>query len=386
MTVNTHVELARRLLINVEAETCDQADAPMKVPAAVYRDPQRWEQEMQRVFHRSPLTVAMSCDLREPGDYKALEIAGRPVVVVRGDDGVARTFLNVCRHRGAQVTEEGCGHLRRLVCPYHAWSYDTRGSLVSVPGRDTFGDLDVTGLVELTTHERHGLVLAMLTPDLDFDPDEWLGEMGDALAMMHLDQFHRYDVTSVVEGPNWKIAADGYVDGYHIGYLHRSTIGTRSITNRNTYDLFAPHVRIGFATKVTPTLRDLPDDQWRLPDAMSLVHFIFPNISISGHATTAIQVSTLLPGPTNDRSRTIQTHYFRSPIEGDDAIAKAEERRQLYERVVRDEDYATGFKIGRALDAFGDGHFRFGRNEPGNQLFHRTIDSLVGGGVAAGVR
>ena len=56
----------------------------------------------------------------------------------------------------------------------------------------------------------------------------------------------------------------------------------------------------------------------------------------------------------------------------------AEERRRLYQSVVRDEDYTTGFGITKALGAFGDDHFRFGRNEPGNQHFHRTLDALVG--------
>ena len=59
----------------------------------------------------------------------------------------------------------------------------------------------------------------------------------------------------------------------------------------------------------------------------------------------------------------------------------AEERRLLYARVVADEDYSTGIRITRALDAFGDDHFRFGRNEAGNQHVHRSIDQLVGAGA-----
>ena len=105
---------------------------------------------MERIYRRSPLAVALSCDVREPGDFDTVEIAQRPLLIVRGDDGVVRTFLNICRHRGAQVVD-GCGHTRRFTCPYHSWVYDTRGRLVGVPGRDTFGELDVSGLVNLTT-------------------------------------------------------------------------------------------------------------------------------------------------------------------------------------------------------------------------------------------
>ena len=131
-------------------------------------------------------------------------------------------------------------------------------------GKNTFRELDVGGgLVELPTHERAGLVLAVLTPELDFDPDQWLAGMDDALAMLRLDELYRYEVPTVLDSPNWKLTADGYVDGYHIGYLHSSTIGEKAITNRNTYDYFGPHVRIGFANKPINEIRDRPESGGR---------------------------------------------------------------------------------------------------------------------------
>ena len=102
-TILSHADVARRLLANVDAGTSDQSPGQMKVPATAYRDPGRWELEMERIFRRSPLAVALSCDVREPGDFDTVEIAQRPLLIVRGDDGVVRTFLNICRHRGAQV-------------------------------------------------------------------------------------------------------------------------------------------------------------------------------------------------------------------------------------------------------------------------------------------
>jgi phenylpropionate dioxygenase-like ring-hydroxylating dioxygenase large terminal subunit len=291
---------------------------------------------------------------------------------------VVRTFLNICRHRGAPVAQ-GCGQARRFTCPYHAWVYDTSGELVGMPGRETFGDIDVRGLVELPTAERVGIVLTILTPGLDLDADAWLGGMADALAAMRLEELHRYDVSTTLASPNWKIAADGYVDGYHLGYLHKQSIGQNSVTNRNTYEQFGPHQRIGFANKTTMTLRDRPEPEWPLYDAMSMVHYLFPNVSMAGTPTGAIMLSRLLPGPTNDTSTTVQYQYFRHPLDSDEARTRAEERRRLYEAVVRDEDYSTGFKITASLGAIGDDHFRFGRNEQGNQHLHRTIDALVNG-------
>jgi phenylpropionate dioxygenase-like ring-hydroxylating dioxygenase large terminal subunit len=383
MTASSHVEVARRLLANVEAETSDQSPSGMKVPVRYYRDPARWEQEMEMIFRRVPLIVALSCDLREPGDWATLEIARRPLLVIRGNDGVARTFLNVCRHRGAAVAAGAFGHGRRFTCPYHAWVYDTQGALVGLPGRETYGDIDVDGLVELPTQERVGLVLATLTPGLEFDADEWLGDMASALAMFKLDELHRYPVVTELESPNWKVTADGYVDGYHIGFLHRESIGAKAITNRNTYDFYGPHIRIGFANKPILDLKDVPEEYWppALAQAMSMVHYTFPNISMSGQPSGALMVSRLLPGPTSDRSVTAQYHYFREPVEGDEALAKVEERRKLYAAVTGQEDFLTGFKITKALDSICDDDFRFGRNERGNQHLHSWINALVEGRV-----
>jgi phenylpropionate dioxygenase-like ring-hydroxylating dioxygenase large terminal subunit len=360
-----HLELARRLYENVRAERPDQCEAPMKVPVTAYRDPGRFAREVERIFLRVPLLVALSCEVAEPGDFSTLDICGRPLLVVRGDDGQVRVFLNACRHRGARVVAERCGSARRLTCPYHAWSYDRQGRLAGVPGRDTFGEVDVAGLIELPSAETVGVVLASLSPEAVFDAGEWLGPMGPALASLRLAELHPYRVVTELEGPNWKVAADGYVDGYHIGFLHRNSIGAKSVTNRNTYDQ-------------TARLAEIPPEELRLPEVMSLVHFVFPNVSISGGHGDEVMLSRLLPGPTPERSTTLQYQYFRSPVVGEEMVAQAEARRLNYERVVRDEDYATGCGITSALAALGDEHFRFGRNEPGNQHLHQCIDDLVG--------
>lgn len=368
-------ELLERLRANVDAGLPDMCDAPMKVPASAYADADQYATELAEIFLRVPLLVALGCDVREPGDYITFDVAGRPLIVVRGDDGTVRTLLNICRHRGARLTDHECGSARRFTCPYHAWSYDTQGALVSVPGADSFGELDVSGLLELPTEERHGAVFASLDPDADLDLDSWLDGLGASLEALRLDELYPYRVPTTIASPNWKLAADGYLDGYHIGYLHRNTIGRKAITNRNTYDFFGPHVRIGFATKKT---RDsaAPIDPATRAEYMSLVHYVFPNVSISGGLGDSLMLSKLLPGPTVDRSTTLQFQYYREPVEGA-LVEVAEEKRATYEAVVRDEDCATIFGINDALGAIGDGHVVFGRNESGNQHLHRTIRSLT---------
>lgn len=373
-------DLGTRLLANVDAERGDFADGIMEVPAEEYRDPDRFGREIEAIFRRSPLLVALSVDIPTSGDFTTMEIADRPIVVIRGDDGVARTFLNACRHRGRSVAEGCFGHGRRMTCPYHSWVYDTQGKLVGIPGKEGFEGLDVDGLIEYPTAERSGAVFATLTVGASMDIDAWLGDMASALEMLNLDDLHRYDVETRLPSGNWKATADGYLDGYHLGYLHRNSIGTKSITNRNTFDLYGPHVRIGFANKPILDVRDTPPERWPdLYDAFSLVHYVFPNISISGHPDKSLMISRLFPGPEPGECEVVQYQYFREPLETEAELAEAEAKRKKYEQVTYEEDFVTVMDVTRRVDVLADAGdvFRFGRNEMGNQNLHTWVAKLL---------
>jgi hypothetical protein len=95
------VAVAKDLFAHGAAGTTPVADRVVSIPASRYTDPEYFEAEKTEIFRRLPLIVAASCEIREPGSHTTLDIAGIPVLVVRGRDGVARAFLNVCTHRGA---------------------------------------------------------------------------------------------------------------------------------------------------------------------------------------------------------------------------------------------------------------------------------------------
>jgi len=377
MPASPLMSVAKRLLANVDAARGDFCDDIYNVPVSSYRDPQQFEAEVEAIFHQCPLLVALSVDVANPGDFSTMSIAGRPIIVIRGDDGVVRTFFNVCRHRGAPVASDCFGSGRRLTCPYHFWVYDTMGAIVGNTAREAFDGIDVEGLIELPTAERAGAVFAVLTPGAPMDIDEWLGDMASALEIIQLDKLVRHRDGLPAESGNWKATADGYVDGYHLGFLHRNTIGTKSITNRNTYDLYGPHLRLGFSNKPILEMRDRADEEWNLREAMSLVHFVFPNVSISGLPDHGLMISRIFPGPTPDRSTVLQYQYFREPMVSEEQIDAADRKRDLYYAVTRDEDFATVLKITDALEAISDDYFRFGRNEQGNQNLHRWISALT---------
>ena len=379
MNDTVFADLCRRLKANVANGLPDQTDSIMQVAAASYCDAEQFQHELHTFYLNSPLLVALTADVPQAGDYFAYTIVDRPILVVRGDDDRIRTFLNICRHRGAKVAAEGCGNSRRFICPYHSWSYTRDGKLAGVPDADSFGDTDIDGLIELPCEVRAGAVFANLNPDHPLDLNSWLGaELIASLEALRLEEMHAYRTLSTLDSPNWKLAADGYLDGYHIGLLHKNTIGRKAISNRNTYDTWGGHARIGFANKKINEYDQISPDERNWPDHLSLVHYIFPNVSISGGHGDTIQLSRLFPGPEVHQSTTIQHQYFRQPLEGD-MLTVAEEKRQVYEQVVRDEDCATIFGIGGALPAMQRSPIVFGRNEPANQAMHRYIEQSLAG-------
>ena len=372
-------ELCHRLRANVVTGQPDLAADIMRVPARSYQDEAQFQRELQAFFLNKPLLVALTCDVPNAGDYVTHTIVDHPLLIVRGEDDRVRTFLNICRHRGAKVAAQACGHTRRFVCPYHSWTYAPDGKLVGAPDADFFADADIGGLIELPCATQAGAVFACLDRSADLDLDAWLGpELIASLEALRLADMHPYRTLSELASPNWKLAADGYLDGYHIGYLHKDTIGRKSITNRNTYDTWGPHCRIGFATKRIDEFDQVNAAARHWPDHLSLVHYIFPNVSISGGHGDTIQLSRLLPGPAVHQSTTVQHQYFRQPVEGD-MLAAAEEKRLIYEQVVRDEDCATIFAISDALPAMSASPVVFGRNEPANQNMHRYIERMLNG-------
>ena len=91
------LDLTRRALAHFQAGTTDQAASVMRMPVAAYIDPERYAREVERVFKHLPLALALSIEIPQAGDYRAMQVLDVPVLVVRGKDGRARAFLNACR-------------------------------------------------------------------------------------------------------------------------------------------------------------------------------------------------------------------------------------------------------------------------------------------------
>lgn len=370
--------LTRRALVHFQNRTTDQADAVMAMPVSAYTDPERYEREVDRVFRNLPLAMALSLELPEPGSYLAIDQLGAPVLLVRGEDGVARAFLNACRHRGAPVCEPGSGNARVFACPYHAWTYNTRGELVGRYRGETFGEVDEAslGLTPLACAERSGLIWVTLSPDAAFDIDEWLGPFQAELDTLDLTNWHLYEQREIV-GPGWKVTMDGYLEVYHHDSVHGKTVGEHTIGNLLVHDTYGQHQRMVFGRRSLQALADKPESEWTPGQDIRLIHSGFPNLSISGILGDHCLVSHIFPGPTLDTTLTRQTVLAaRAPTTPEEEQASATFSAMVLQ-AVRDEDYAMGFRIQAALRSGANAEFLYGRNEPAVQNYHRWISRFV---------
>lgn len=378
MSRDALVAATRRAMEHARNGTTPLDEGVRRVPVANYLDDERWRLEVDRIFHRVPLVLGFSCELPAPHSYKACDVMGVPVLITRGDDGELRAFVNMCSHRGAIVVEEGTGSGRRFSCPYHAWTYDGRGDLVGILDRANFGEIDMSchGLTPLPVGERAGIIFGGITPGMAFDLDAHLGGYTPMLASLGLENC-TYVGKQVIDGPNWKICYDGYLDFYHLPILHKNTFGP-AFNNRTIYDAWGPHQRLTAPDAKLLDLDGVPTHEWPMRRMNGGIWTIFPHISIASFDADGrlFMVSQLFPGPTPGTSTTTQ-HFLAETAPDEERRVKIDKTMDFLLGVVRDEDYFTGLRIQRAARTGAKSEFVFGRNEGPCQRFHEWTDRLV---------
>ena len=218
------------------------------------------------------------------------------------------------------------------------------------------------------------MIFGVLTPGAPIDVDTYFGAM--------LEDFEAADFahwsflgSRVIEGANWKIAFDGYLEGYHFATLHPKTIAPRTFTNITHYEGIGPHIRIGFPQLEIGELRKAPRSEWgrRENSGFDFVRILFPNVSVF-LAPEIAQIAQLFPGPTPDKNRTVLMYARRTAPRDDADRAAVDNMINFLRDVTYGEDYLLGFKIQKGLESGANPEIIFGKNERGNQFFHEIVE------------
>jgi choline monooxygenase len=331
----------RPVPVDLVREVADRSGRPLDqartLPGSWYADPDHHALEMARVFGRRWIGVAGAHQVATPGSYVATTVAdGVPVVVVRGDDGVLRGFLNVCRHRGAPVVE-GCGTAHALSCPYHAWVFALDGRLrrATGVGEPAGFDPDDHGLVPVAVTTFARTVMVNLAEDAPpFDP----GPLVAGLDPYRLDELEYVRTDRYEAAFNWKVLVENYSENYHTPFVHSQLIASGYEYPMETVGdvVFAwdrPLAPRGAAEQALATARP-GGEGWEgvagesAPESFNDGSYltVFPNTMVSAFAGF---VATFRLTPTGPRTTVVERDYLWHP-------SVTEERREADYRATRE--------------------------------------------------
>lgn len=332
----------------------------LALPAPFYVDGDAARQESRRVFARSWQLVAHDAQLREPGDHVVDTVAGVPIVLVRGEDGVLRGFHNVCRHRAGPLAWCNGQGARALRCKYHGWTYTLQGRLRAAPEMDSAPDFDLQSveLPPVSVASWQGLVFAALVPSVPLqDVLAGIAERlhGPALDSHVFSHRHSYEIAC-----NWKVYVDNYLEGYHVPHIHPAL--NKLLDYRSYRTELAPWHSLQWSP--------LENAGNFYGEGDALYYFVWPNIMLN-ILPGRLQTNRVVPLGV-DRCRVDFDYYY--PANPDAAEQERRRQDQEFSDAVQQEDVSICLAVQQRLQS---GSYFAGRlcpqRESGVHHFHELL-------------
>jgi phenylpropionate dioxygenase-like ring-hydroxylating dioxygenase large terminal subunit len=353
------------------------------VPLGRYTDPAFYELERTHLWAKSWVFAAHDSDLRDIGSYRLIDVAGAPVLLVRGDDGVVRAFYNSCRHRGAPVVRGSEGCARLLTCQFHGWSYNLQGDLSRVPEERDFVGLDrsTRGLPPIRCEAFGGFHFVNLDPSAA-SLTEWLGPVESILHAVAHAPLRLLDRKSTSVRCNWKILAEGFLEVYHARTIHPTTVAP-SLDTRGTVISLYPGGHQSMVSPVTvradgrEALRYFDGAPAAMTEIASNPAFgIFPNL-ITPLDGRGFPLLVFWPEAI-DRTRLDIIWYV--PDFGEDEIPHMDLWQRRLDRfdTLMDEDYLNLEPIQRSMEHAAHGGQVINYQERRIWHVHAWIDKMIG--------
>ncbi len=340
------------------------------IPAPWYVLPEIAQLEQRMVFHRTWQLAARAEQVRRPGEYVTTDVAGEPVLVVRGEDGVLRAFFNVCRHHAAIVACDEHGCAKNFRCSYHGWTYGTDGALKGMTEFEGVSNFERNdhGLVPVRVEQWENFVFVNLDARAASLGD-CLGKLRGRVAALGIGALQFFDRRSYLIDCNWKVYVDNFLDGgYHVPHMHQ---GLNSVLDYTHYTI---ENEDRACIQSTPLARDAASEAAAASTRQgNYGHYFwqYPNFMLNWYEGV-MDTNLVMPrGP--NQCEVIFDFYFA------DVSPQAEAFNRSSLRVahqVQEEDIAICRSVQRGLHSAA---YRAGRlsvrREAGEHLFHRLLYS-----------
>jgi phenylpropionate dioxygenase-like ring-hydroxylating dioxygenase large terminal subunit len=356
-----------------------EKEAPQK--ASNYVDP-AWLAKEQQVLRSHPVIVGHGSKIKSPGDYFTHDALGIPILVVRQEDGSVRAMLNICTHRGARLCSDLHGNRKAFVCPNHAWTFKTDGSVRGIPRQEAFPSIDKNqyGLQLLPCEERHGFIWVVATPGVSIDVAAHLGALDAELASYSGADYVLEREGFMPEDMNWKFVLDGFLEVYHFSSLHAKSIAPYFFGNHSPFHTFGRHGRMVGVRASFSKLRGQPKahlETMELIKHFAVNYMIFPNTMLVWQGDHFECWTSFPAGQPNKCLTHIQSITTKEMAEQEFKDKWTRNWNIMIGTVVA-EDWAVSKGIQNSLHAMPGDRIVFGRNEPGLQHFHGQLAQCIG--------
>ncbi len=225
--MTTQAELARARATSL-ADISPLADPPLgnaPITPDRYFSKEWADREWEKLWTKTWQIAGTQAQIPNAGDWLTADFGPETIVCVRGDDGQVRAFYNVCQHRAMPVVTGEQGHSKRLVCPYHGWTYDLAGKLKVVPDEADFVQGSPCGklnLVEVKCETWAGFV--WINMDTNAAPlRQFMGPIADQIDTYPMDAMVRTHWVTIEGNFNWKLVQDNFNESYHVPFVHPQT-------------------------------------------------------------------------------------------------------------------------------------------------------------------
>jgi len=359
-------EAIERIFNHIDNGTTDLGSEIWKEPVENYYTQERFDLEI-KLLRSLPIPFCPSAALIENGSYIARRASGTPLLVVRGEDGQVRAFINACRHRGMKVASGSGCKKKAFVCPYHAWSYALDGTLKNVPGQDGFPNLDnaENGLVEISAAENGGIVYVQQEGEIDNDFFKNSFNFFGAKSKL-------FDHGEVTDETNWKLLTETLLEGYHIKSLHKNTFYPYGLNNINIVETDGPNSRVIFPFKRIEKIREIDPIKRKLNGVATSVFHLFPNASVS--VLSKHTSLTIMEPLTPSSVKTISYLVFNDKEDGEGTtLEDAKRDAQFVYESGQSEDREAARKIQETVTTAANTHLTFGFFEKAIVNFHKHL-------------
>lgn len=380
MDATKQSEKLERLRHHLANKTTDMSPHALRVPAAHYVSDEQYAAEVDALFRKRPLLVALTPHIPDVGDFLTHEALDTSLLLARDRNGVARAYINACRHRGARLAE-GKGNKSSFSCPFHAWNWGLDGKIIARPNsHEGFAGADARfdQLLELPCYEDSGLIFVLLEGnDIESKVQAMMGPALADIADYAIANTRYIDSRSTELACNYKFFLDGFAETYHIAPLHKDTISPFYYSNSTLVEQMGEVVHLVSPRKTIDKEFDKPAlEQGQVLPYCTTEYLIAPNVLLT-HQVDHIQFWRVYPLDGADRCRVELNVFWPEPMD-EEAERKANLNVDLVWQVTTDEDFPQSVNIHQNLVSGALEELVFGQNEPGLIYYHQNIANTIG--------